>query len=153
MVWVNWQILGEVPNLQKPMGILLLTSKLWFLSINFKDLWAKAFLMNFKNNVLLKSSSFLSIYAVKILPSSIQRMLGTNFSSWVAKRKSFLLCVCTSVFQCSPAPLATHIQGIFLPSNCDNKMITPPQFSIMVQKCLWHIAELKWKLLGSSSLL
>lgn len=96
---------------------------------------------------------FLSIYAVKILPSSIQRMLGTNFSSWVAKRKSFLLCVCTSVFQCSPAPLATHIQGIFLPSNCDNKMITPPQFSIMVQKCLWHIAELKWKLLGSSSLL
>lgn len=106
------------------------------------------------NNVLLKSSCFLRIYIVKILPPSVQRVVGTNFSTRVAKEKSFSLCaVCVSVFLCSRTPLATDIQGIFLPSNCDNKMITPPQFSIMVQKCSWHIAELKWKLLGSSSLL
>lgn len=84
----------------------------------------------------------------------MERMVGTDFTTQIAKRKSFSFCaVCVSVFLCSRAPQATDIQGIFLPSNCDNKMITPPQFSIMVQKCSWHIAELKWKLLGSSSLL
>lgn len=84
----------------------------------------------------------------------MERMVGTDFTTQIAKRKSFSFCaVYVSVFLCSRAPQATDIQGIFLPSNCDNKMITPPQFSIMVQKCSWHIAELKRKLLGSSSLL
>lgn len=142
----------ETPNLLKPMRILLLSSKLRPLSINFKDLWAKTLMTFMGKQCFLKSSSFLRIHIVKIWSPSIQRMVGTKFSTRVVK--SFWLCaVCASVFLCSRTPLATDIQGIFLPSNCDNKMITPPQFSIMVQKCSWHIAELKWKLLGSSSLL
>lgn len=69
------------------------------------------------------------------------------------KKKLWGIFIFASFLLHPPPPTATKVEEIFLPSNYDNNMITPPRFSIMALKRSWHVAELKWKLLGSSSLL